>query len=159
MPPKPKYSDKLSECSWHPKAKYRVYFCPEFPLNILRYRDLWELDPIGRTWRAALREDIRTRGMKVPLLVWNHQHDDLELRQIINKPYWLRVGRNRMWALRDLGYTTAPAVVTGVCEYPAEEITDCARLREVWPDGHISVEAKGIAVYNKTDPTSFTYPA
>lgn len=159
MPPKPKYSDRLSEVSWSPKAQYTMWYCPEFPLDRLRYRDLDALDPLGRTWRRAMQADIAKRGMRVPLLVWNHQDQFIDLAQIINKPYHLRVGRNRLWAIKDLGWTHAPAVVSGRCEFPCEQITTEERLRELWPDGHISVEPQGVHVYNKTDPTAFIYPA
>jgi hypothetical protein len=158
MPPKLKIVSGNPKVTWDPATQYTVWYCPEFPLDRLRYRDLSKLDPIGDTWRFPLRDDIKARGMRVPLLVWNHQSADPTLRMIFNKPYHLRVGRNRMWAIKDLGWTHAPAIVTGSCEFPCEQILTEEQLGAYWPDGHISVEPQGINVYNKTNPTNFVYP-
>lgn len=156
--------------TWSPKAKYPLYFVPEFPVKLLRYRDLEAKDELGRGWRQALLEDIEQRGMQCPLLVLNHQqmrnaggqaiYPDLAM--VVNKPWHLRVGRNRRWAIEKLGWKTAPCVVTGHIsdlDVEAELITTPERLGEIWTDGHISVDQDMVHVYGKLDPSAYQMPA
>ena len=84
-----------------------------------------------------------------------------ELAMIVPKPYHLRVGRNRRWALRELGWTHAPALVTGNVDpaWESELITTPERLQAVWPDGDIRVEKDFIYCTGKADPSEFEYPA
>ena len=135
-----------------------LHYCPEFPLERLRYRDLWELDELGRAWREALRDDIKERGIRTPLLVWNHHLTDPHVKHLSKKPYLLMNGRNRMWALRSLGHTHAPAIVSGECEYPAEPLKNAEEVLQYWPDGHMVVKEHGIEVTGKTNPKRHEYP-
>jgi hypothetical protein len=164
----PKLRNRASTVSWPKPVAYPIYWVPQFPLEILRYRDLSEKDPLGRDWRTALMNDIAKRGLKCGLLVMNHQmmrngagqpifHD---LAQVVNKPYHLRVGRNRRWALRELGWTHAPVLVTGPVrpEWEVELITTPERLQQVWNDGDLRVEKDMIYCTGKCDPTECIYP-
>jgi len=137
---------------------YKVHYVEEFPLDKLRYKDLWELDELGRPWREALRDDIKERGMRTPLIVWNHHMGNPHLQHMSKKPYILMNGRNRMWALVSLGYTHAPAIVSGECEYPSIEIRNASELRPYWSDGTLMVTNKGLEVFGKTDPRKREYP-
>jgi len=165
-----KYVERPSRVTWDPKAQYPLYYVPAFPLALLRYRDLEEKDPLGHDWRSALMADIQARGLKCPLLVCNHQsmrnaggsllYPDLAM--LLNKPWHLRVGRNRRWALEKLQAKTAPCIVTGhidALDVEAELITTPERLLELWPDGHMSVDRDMVHVYGKCDPTAYEYPA
>lgn len=165
----PKFRNRPSTVSWPKPVEYPIYFVPKFPLEILRYRDLATIDPIGTNWRKALLADISARGLKCPLLVLNHQMMRNaggsalfpDLAQVIPKPYHLRVGRNRRWALRELGWTEAPVLVTGPIrpEWEGEQITSAERLQQVWPDGDLRVEKDMIYCTGKCDPTEREYPA
>ena len=164
-----KFRSKTSTVSWPKPVEYPIHFVPKFPLEILRYRDLASKDPLGVSWRKALLEDISARGLKCPMLVVNHQTMRNEggsylfpdLYAVMSKPYHLRVGRNRRWALRELGWTEAPALVTGPVkpEWDAELITTPERLPEVWTDGDLRVEKGMIYCTGKCDPSEREYPA
>jgi hypothetical protein len=143
---------------WPQDGKYNVFYCEQFPLEHLRYKDLWELDELGREWREALREDIKERGMKVPLIVWNHHRERIDLAHLSKKPYMLMNGRNRMWAIRDLGWTHAPAIVSGSCEFPCHRMAGPQDLEQYWPDGTLIVSNKGLEVGGKTDARQRIYP-
>jgi len=165
---KVKYRTRPSTVSWPKPVKYPIYFVPKFPLEILRYRDLGKLDPLGLDWRTALLNDIKARGLKCPLMVINHQMMRNaggspifpDLAMVIPKPYHLRVGRNRRWALRELGWTHAPALVTGPvkAEWDVELIVTPERLQQVWTDGDIRVEQDFIYCTGKADPAEFEAP-
>lgn len=144
---------------WDADVKYRIWYCPQLPLKLLRYRDLEALDPLGNGWRKALLEDVKQRGLVCPLLVLNHQHTDPELKLLLPKPYFLRVGRNRRWAIEKLGWTHAPCIVTGECEYECTEITTPEQLKAVWTDGRLHVSKAMIYVYEKTDAARYEAPA
>jgi hypothetical protein len=159
---------KASTVAWPKPVAYPIYYVPRFPLEILRYRDLASLDPLGLEWRKALLEDISARGLKCPMLVLNHQqmknsggsHLFPDLAMVINKPFHLRVGRNRRWALRELGWTHAPAVVTGPIrpDMDGELVTTAERLQQVWTDGDLRVEKDMVYCVGKCDPTERIYP-
>lgn len=159
---------KPSTVTWLKPVTYPIYYVPAFPLEILRYRDLAALDPISGHWRTALKDDIAKRGMKCPMLVCNHQlmknaggsYLFPDLAMVMPKPYHLRVGRNRRWALRELGWTHAPAVVTGPVrpEWESELITTPERLQQVWGDGDMRVEKDFVYVTGKCDASEGQYP-
>lgn len=162
MPPRAKYVPGNPKVSWSPKARYRVWYCEQFPLARLRYRDLFEKDPGGRTWRQSLLEDIEKRGMKCPFMVYNHHMDRdryPDLNMILgNKPYHLRVGRNRMWCVKQLGWEFVPVLGTGNCEYEHTLLTQPEHVKEIWPDGHVMIDPEGIHILDKVDPTNYEYP-
>lgn len=164
----PKLRARPSTVSWPKPVEYPLWFVPKFPLEILRYRDLASLDPLGTNWRKALLEDIRARGLKCPMLVLNHQMMRNgagqaifpDFAQVVPKPYHLRVGRNRRWALRELGWTEAPALVTGPLrpEMDGELVTTAERLQQLWTDGDLRVEKDMVYCTGKCDPTEWVYP-
>ena len=164
-----KLRSRPSTVAWLKPVQYPVYFVPKFPLEILRYRDLASLDALGLEWRKALLADISARGMKCPMLVLNHQNMKNaggsplfpDLAMIIPKPYHLRVGRNRRWALRELGWTHAPCLVTGPVrpEWESELITTPERLQQVWTDGDLRVEKDMVYCTGKCDPSEYEQPA
>ena len=164
----PKFRARPSTVSWPKPVAYPIYFVPKFPLEILRYRDLASLDPIGTNWRKALLEDIRARGLKCPFLVYNHQMMRNaggspifpDLAQVIPKAYHLRVGRNRRWALRELGWTEGPVLVTGPLrkDMDGELIETPERLQQVWTDGDLRVDKDAVYCTGKCDPTEWVYP-
>lgn len=155
-----RYQQTLPSVRWDKNVPYDVWYCEAFPLERLRYRDLYEVDPGGRAWRQSLLEDIKRRGVRGgPMVVWNHQHDDPELRCIYTKPYHLRVGRNRMWVFRQLGITHAPCIVTGEIDVEPSHLLDRDGLMACVTDGDWEVSRGGVYVRNKTDASSCEYPA
>jgi hypothetical protein len=155
----PKFVDGKPTVEWRADSgKMRVWYCEAFPLERLRYKDLWELDELGRKWREALRDDIKNRGMKTPLVVWNHYLGTMDQAYLSKKPYMLRVGRNRMWALVDLEWTHAPVIGTGDCEYEHEELCSAQDILKYWKDGSMIVQNWGLDVTGKVDATEYKYP-
>jgi hypothetical protein len=129
---------------------FRVFYCPELPLNLVRH----DQSPKGwkKAYRLALMDDIERRGLVNPLIVLNHPRPKC-------KSMWLMVGQNRLWALKRLGWQTAPAVVTGTCPEAAREITSWDELRALFKDGEPYLSPYGIAIRNATRPECFEYPA
>lgn len=68
------------------------------------------------------------------------------------------VGQNRLWAIRSLGWETAPAVVTGHCPYPASEVIGWDDLRALFKDGEPKLSPYGLAMSGTVPPESFRYP-
>lgn len=157
MPRKIKYTKVTPSVQWDADVPYDVWYVPQFPLKRLRYRDLDAIDGLGIAARQRLQDDIKQRGMKCPLLVFNHQHLDPELKMLINKPYHLRVGRNRRFVLERLGWTSAPCIVTGPCEFPGVKLTP-ETLPTYWTDGNMHLTKNMVYVHNKTDFLAYEYP-
>jgi hypothetical protein len=129
---------------------FRVFYVPELPLHLIRH------DQSAKGWRKAYREalmaDIDRRGLINPLIVLNHPRPKCP-------NMWLMVGQNRLWAIRRLGWAAAPAVVTGACPVPAQEVGSWEELRALFKDGEPYLSPYGIAIRNATRPECFEYPA
>lgn len=146
----------MPSVKWEDRS-VKMFYCPEFPLELLRYKDLWEKDELGRPWRDALRKNIAKYGMKSPLLVWNHHLGNPHLSHLSKKPYLLRTGRNRLWAIVSLGWTHAHAIVTGSCEFDCTELRSEDEILEHWPDGDLVIDKEGVWAKNKIDPRRMEY--
>ena len=69
------------------------------------------------------------------------------------------VGTNRLWAVRYLGWSEVPAIVTGPCPWPGIEIEDWPALRALFRDGSPYLSAYGIGLEHTTPPELMEYPA
>lgn len=69
------------------------------------------------------------------------------------------VGQNRYWALHHLGWSAAPAIVTGSCPEPAREVLSWDELRAFFRDGEPYLSAYGIALRGTAPPELCVYPA
>lgn len=98
-----------------------------------------------------MASDIEANGLVNPLIVLNHPRPKCPNN-------WLMVGTNRLWAVRHLGWKTAPCVVTGACDEPSVELHTWAELEAMFKDGQPYQSAYGIALTGTTPPESRTYP-
>jgi hypothetical protein len=128
---------------------FRVFYCPDFPLDLIRH----DQSPKGcrADYRLALAEDIRRRGLYNPLIVLNHPRAKCP-------DLWLMVGQNRYWALRHLGWVTAPVVITGSSPVPARELETWDDLRQCFRDGEPYRSPYGIALRGTAAPEKYEYP-
>jgi hypothetical protein len=128
---------------------FRVFYCPEMPLDAINH------DQSDKGWRQGFREalaaDIAARGLVNPLIVLNHPRPKCA-------DMWLMVGQNRYWALRHLGWSTAPAIVTGSCPFPARELTTWAEIVAQFRDGEPYLSPYGIALRGTAKPEEYKYP-
>jgi len=91
-----------------PPAPYVLWYIPQFPLDRLKFTPLE--DTQGETpRRLMLAEDIEKRGLLNPLLIWNHTCSGARESP---RPYYLKIGYNKLWALKHLGRTHAPAFLS-----------------------------------------------
>lgn len=129
---------------------FRVSYCPEYPISGIDFDRTPRPERDG--WRSALASNIEANGLVNPLIVLNHR----PLNEA--SPNWLMVGTNRLWAVRSLGWTTVPAVVTGDCRYPCSEVPTWEELGKLFKDGLPYLSGFGIALVGTTPPESRTYP-
>lgn len=99
-----------------------VLYVPEFPIERLEpqawvskntFVPLLKTDEQASrrdTFHKALREDIAAHGVKNPVCIWDH-----------GQRYWLRYGQSRITALKALGRTHVPAIISGPTEVPRED--------------------------------------
>ncbi len=128
---------------------FEVWYVPEYPIEKIDHTK----HPPGHRidLRVRLAENIRLQGLVNPLIVLNHPREKCP-------PNWLMVGTNRLWALKHLGWTHAPAIVTGPRPvYPAVPVTP-AELPGYFKDGRPYLSAYGIALTGTVPPETFHYP-
>jgi hypothetical protein len=86
--------------------------------------------------RPALLEDIRARGILNPIVILNHRDPTQWERNAV----W--VGNNRVWAAKQLGWTTIRALVTGECRAPATEVA-WEDIQSYTGDGEFFIDRMG----------------
>ena len=106
-------------------------------------------------FRRALAENISKQGLANPLIILNHR-DPARYKE-----RWLKTGNNRLWALMHLGWTHAPALVTGHCDHPCIKVT-FEEAQSYIKDGRLSydIEAHGGVLQMKDVclPEQYEYP-
>lgn len=123
---------------------YRLWYVKAFPLALISTTPL-EV-PYGTPDRERLAEDIAQNGLRNPLIVWNHTSTS---RRPGPRPYYLKIGYNRLWALKSLCWTAAPALVAEKDQCPlagAVELRSTAELAPYWGEGKF--------IWGVTGPTS-----
>jgi hypothetical protein len=134
---------------WPLSLPFSVWYVPEYPLDRINHtpRDA----QLRIELRVALAANIKKQGLINPLIVLNHPRPKCA-------PNWLMVGTNRFWAVKSLGWTHAPAIVTGPePEYPSTPVTP-AEVPSYFRDGRPYLSAYGIALTGTVPPESFRYP-
>jgi hypothetical protein len=132
------------------KTVYQIWYVPEFPL--CEVNSSTKVDRTGREeWREALAEDIARQGLVNPLIIINHRGDGWHGN-------WLMTGTNRLWAIRSLGWTHAPAIVTGVCDKDGKVPVKVSELQQYFPDGEIYIGTHGPRLRNVCKPENYEYP-
>lgn len=99
--------------------------------------------------RRGLAADIARRGLLNPLIILNHPRRKC-------RDWWLMVGQNRLAAVKALGWETVPAVVTGSCPYPAQELESWEDVLLFFRDGEPYLSEYGIAVRGNKPPETYT---
>lgn len=130
---------------------YDIWYCPLYPVDAINVSN--QVDRTGRDeWRAALAENIQQCGLVNPLIVLNHRGDKA-------KDHWLMTGTNRHWAVKHLGMTTVPAIVTGECEFEPKIKVELENLQSYFPDGEVYIGTHGPRLRGVCKPEDYVYPS
>jgi len=132
---------------------FKIYYCPDYPLEDIQFSKIVYKEG-SEKFRPALAKNISEQGLVNPLIVLNHREGTYKKR-------WLKTGNNRLWALKHLGWTHAPVVITGHCDYPAKKVT-FEEAQSLFKDGRLSydVEAHGgvLQMKDTCKPEDYEYP-
>ena len=108
---------------------YVIWYCPEYPTPLLR---TGQFRPEFTVPFQKLKKDIAERGLINPLIILNHRPTSDYKRD------WVMTGRNRLYAIRALGWRTVPAIVTGMPSKGIDGVrVDPARLQDYFRDGEV----------------------
>lgn len=133
---------------------FDIYYCPNYPLDAVQYSKSIVKEGMDE-FRPALAENISKQGLVNPLIILNHRDPEHY------KERWLKTGNNRFWALKHLGWTHAPAIITGSCEYPCTKVT-FEEAQSYFKDGHLVYleEAYGgvLQLEGVCRPEKYEYP-
>lgn len=88
------------------KFPFPVYFAPHVPLELLNLRRNVD-SKLDAPWFKDLCADIKKRGLASPLLVLHYANERL-LKPV---PMSVKVGQNRLRALREIGWKAAPCII------------------------------------------------
>jgi len=132
---------------------FDIHYCPEYPLEDIQFsKNVYKEG--SEKFRPALAENISKQGLVNPLIVLNHDRGKY-------KKKWLKTGNNRYWALKHLGWTHAPCLVTGSCEYPSTKVS-FEEAQSLFKDGTLVYleEAHGAVLQLKDvcKPENYEYP-
>lgn len=130
---------------------YQLWYVKDFPVGAINYskkvyRPDWDI------WRPSLKENIEKNGLLNPLILWNHRNPKAY------KKMWLKVGNNRLWAIKELGWVTVPCIIQGPCDY--EPKTFVFNPQVYFKDGTVSFDNyyEGLELLDATKPEDFEYP-
>ena len=130
---------------------YDIWFCPKYPVEAIRVST--KVPREGREdWRLALAENIQRCGLVNPLIVINHRGDKAE-------HHWLMTGTNRLWAVKHLGWTYAPVIVTGECEFEPKVKVELEDLQSYFKDGEVYIGTHGPRLKGVCKPEDYVYPS
>lgn len=133
---------------------FDIWYCLEYPLDEINFST--KVHKVGSDeWRPALAKNISEQGLVNPLIVLNHRDPQRY------KERWLKTGNNRLWALKNLGWTHAPCLVTGICDHPAKKV-NLQEANSYIKDGELEcvVETHGavLQLKNTCKPEDYEYP-
>lgn len=147
-PPR-KYFGDLDKVPWPETLPFEVWYVKAYPISEI---DHTKHDAQHHMrLRVALAENIRKQGLINPLIILNHPRDKCP-------PNWLMVGTNRLWALKYIGWTHAPAIVTGPKPIYDSLPVSPAEVPSFFRDGRPYLSAYGIALTGTVPPETFHYP-
>lgn len=129
---------------------YEIWFCPEYPIEAIKSST--RTNRTGREeLRTALAEDIRENGLVNPIVVLNHRVGYMD--------HYCMQGLNRLEALKILGWSTVPCIVTGECEFAPKSAVDRNQLQEYFLDGTVVEGDYGPKLINTVPPETCEYPS
>ena len=134
---------------------YDIWFVPKFPLDEINFSKRVHKEG-SEVWRPALARNISEQGLVNPLIVLNHRPS------AIYEGMWLKTGNNRLWALKYLGWTHAPVIITGVCKHVDRQLKTFEEANALFTDGELECleEAHGavLQLKNTSKPEEYEYP-
>ena len=132
----------------------RLWYCRNVPIEMLKSSPT--LGENKAPWFEKLVEDTKINGLASPLMVCNGHDGGIE-RQF---PMRVTCGMNRLQALRKLGWTTVPCLVShnipeGV---PGVELRTREEGQAYLRDGFLCIIKSGVRVNQTVHPESEKYP-
>lgn len=123
-----------------------IFYCEKFPVGEINFSTKFYHEG-SEEWRPALADNIREHGLVNPLYMVNDRGPHYA-------QLWLKTGNNRLWAIKSLGWSHVPVIITGSCPHPCKKITvkeANALLGDgyfVWEMRHwgMSLELKGMCL-------------
>lgn len=112
---------------------FDIWYCPEFPVGAINFSKI-VFRPDWDHYRPGLLENIKENGMVNPLILLNHRPIERY------KPMWLKCGNNRMWAIRELGWSHVPVIITGECPYEPKEKVEPENIQNYFKDGYAIID-------------------
>ena len=129
---------------------YEIWFCPRYPIEAIKSST--KVDRSGREEiRARLAEDIRENGLVNPIVVLNHRVGYMD--------HYCMQGLNRLEALKILGWSTVPCIVTGECEFDPKVLVARTHLQDYFVDGELIFGDHGPKLINTVPPETYEYPS
>lgn len=140
---------------------YKVYYIEEFPIEELGYgsnRPLWREELQHEYhWRSALYEDMRARGQINPCIVWNHKNVGFPGPEVWEN--YVKVGRNKCWAARQLAWRSVKALVATSDTNGIEGVRVKPQTALLyWKDGQLKFLRRGLISQGCTDPAKLEVP-
>jgi len=133
---------------------YDIWYCPNYPIESIKFSLKTDRSERNKL-RTALAEDIRENGLVNPLIILNHRGP-----KFID--HYVMQGLNRLEALRKLGWSTVPCIVTGECEFDPKEKVEWDDLQSYFKDGEVYLRDSGSFtrphLTNVVLPETFKYP-
>jgi len=134
---------------------FEIHYCPDYPLEDIQFSTKVYHEG-SEKFRPALAKNISEQGLVNPLIILNHR-DPARYKE-----RWLKTGNNRLWALKHLGWTHAPCLVTGHCDHPSKKVT-FEEAQGYCKDGTLSydIEPHGSELQMKDvcKPENYEYPS
>ena len=133
---------------------FDIYYCQDYPIEDIQFSTKIVKEGIDE-WRPALAQNIKEQGLVNPLILLNHRDPTRY------KERWLKTGNNRLWALKHLGWTHVPVIITGKCDYPCKKVT-LEEAATYFKDGELryEIEAFGgvLLLRDVCKPEDYEYP-
>jgi hypothetical protein len=126
-------------CSAEPgllvKPDYPLWYTPAYPIQRIQYSHKQEWSH-KTDHLPALLAHIREHGLINPLIILNHRDPSQY------KARYVMTGTNRLWCVKQLGWKTVPAIVTGDCDVPATRV-EWEHIDDYFPDGEVYLGSQG----------------
>lgn len=138
--------------------QFPVYFCRRVPVKDLVAKVEFE---VNEEWFKDLCDNISNEGLASPLLVL-HYANEILLRP---KPMTVKVGQNRIKALRKLGWKHAPCIIVCGKKVPPPEglelvpLKNLAEGQALLGDGILAYEKyESLRINSTLSPEQRSYP-
>lgn len=132
---------------------FDIFFCAEYPIEDINFSTRVYHEG-SEKWRPALADNIREQGLVNPLIILNHRGEGYTTK-------YLKTGNNRLWALKELGWTHVPCIVTGSCDHPCIKVT-LKEAESYFKDGRLVCKntslGKSLVLRDVCKPEDRVYP-